>query len=49
VKPADVAAGIAPALRPYYLAVRDAAPPVTRDRPLSDDIRAVNAGMRRKP
>jgi histidine ammonia-lyase len=39
----DVAAGIAPALRPLYLEIRKAVPPVTKDRVLSEDARRVRA------
>jgi histidine ammonia-lyase len=40
---ADVAQGIAPALRPLYLEIRNAVPPVTKDRVLSEDARRVRA------
>jgi histidine ammonia-lyase len=36
-----IASGIAPALRPLYLRVREVAASVTEDRPLSDDVRNV--------
>jgi histidine ammonia-lyase len=43
VATAEVAAGIAPALRPLYLEIRNAVPPVTKDRVLSEDARRVRA------
>jgi histidine ammonia-lyase len=43
VATADVAAGIAPALRPLYIEIRKAVPPVTKDRVLSEDARRVRA------
>jgi histidine ammonia-lyase len=39
--PAAIAAGVAPALRPLYLQVRELAPSVIADRPLSDDVRRI--------
>jgi histidine ammonia-lyase len=48
-----IAEGIAPALRPFYVRVREASPPVVRDRPLSDDVRHIRqeftAAARTKP
>lgn len=41
VDPAQVADDLAPNLRPLYAAIRAVSPPVTHDRPLSDDIRRV--------
>ncbi|MCU1231661.1 MAG: histidine ammonia-lyase [Acidobacteria bacterium] len=43
VTTADVATGIAPALRPLYLEIRNTVPPVTKDRVLSEDARRVRA------
>lgn len=40
-----IAGGIAPALRPIYLRVREAAWSVTEDRPLSGDVRSVVRAM----
>jgi histidine ammonia-lyase len=41
IQPKSVAQGVAPALREIYKRVRDASPPVVRDRALSDDVRRV--------
>jgi len=41
VQPANVANSVAPALREFYLRVREVSPPVVRDRALSDDVRRV--------
>jgi histidine ammonia-lyase len=40
---AEIAEGVAPALRPLYLEIRNAVPPVTKDRVLSEDARRVRA------
>ena len=42
---AAVANGIAPALRSLYELVRRISPPVTADRPLSDDVRRLRAAL----
>jgi len=54
VQPKSVAESVAPALREIYDRVRDASPPVVRDRALSDDVRRVHeaffsAGTRTRP
>src|SRR5579859_3829624 len=46
VDPARVAEEIAPGLRMFYVAVREVSPPITRDRPISEDIRAVRERMK---
>ena len=40
---AEIAESVAPALRPLYLEIRKAVPPVTKDRVLSEDARRVRA------
>jgi histidine ammonia-lyase len=42
-KAAEIAESVAPALRPLYLEIRNAVPPVTKDRMLSEDARRVRA------
>jgi histidine ammonia-lyase len=43
--PQPTAQGLAPALRATYLRVREASPAVIADRPLSEDVRRVAAGL----
>ncbi len=45
VRPTAIENGIAPALRPFYLRVREVSPAVTRDRPLSEDVRRVHGAF----
>ncbi len=40
-----IAESIAPALRPYYLHIRELSPSVTHDRQLSEDVRRVAATL----
>ena len=40
-----IAESIAPALRPYYLQVRELSPSVTADRQLSDDVRRISRAL----
>jgi histidine ammonia-lyase len=40
-KPGTIAKGVAPALREFYVRVREVSPPVIGDRALSDDVRRI--------